>query len=231
MKFEEKMEDKGLKLPNYQTWVFDCDGVLLDSNRIKTDAFYQVAKPYGDDKAQALVEHHVRNGGISRYVKFHHFLADIVGRIRVNDHELDSLLESYALRVREGLMQCEVAGRLDHLRALTSASTWMIVSGGDQEEIRWVFRERGLADLFNGGIYGSPDTKDEILSRSLRDRIVVFPAVFLGDSQYDIEAATRAGLDFIFLSGWSESNFDFAHATFRFESISAIAGSASLESL
>jgi phosphoglycolate phosphatase-like HAD superfamily hydrolase len=31
-----------------------------------------------------------------------------------------------------------------------------------------------------------------------------FPALFIGDSKYDYEAATRAGLDFIFLSNWTE---------------------------
>ncbi|PKO51315.1 MAG: HAD family hydrolase, partial [Betaproteobacteria bacterium HGW-Betaproteobacteria-20] len=30
------------------------------------------------------------------------------------------------------------------------------------------------------------------------------PALFIGDSKYDFEAATRAGLDFVFLSDWTE---------------------------
>lgn len=30
------------------------------------------------------------------------------------------------------------------------------------------------------------------------------PALFLGDSKYDYQAASAAGLDFVFLSGWSE---------------------------
>ena len=30
------------------------------------------------------------------------------------------------------------------------------------------------------------------------------PALFIGDSQYDYRAASAAGLDFVFLSGWSE---------------------------
>jgi len=31
-----------------------------------------------------------------------------------------------------------------------------------------------------------------------------FPALFIGDSKYDFEAANRAGLDFVFLSDWTE---------------------------
>lgn len=31
----------------YKTWLIDCDGVILDSNRLKTEVFYDVAIQYG----------------------------------------------------------------------------------------------------------------------------------------------------------------------------------------
>ncbi|NLC22432.1 MAG: HAD family hydrolase, partial [Halomonadaceae bacterium] len=34
------------ELKAYLTLVFDCDGVVLDSNRVKTEAFYQATLPY-----------------------------------------------------------------------------------------------------------------------------------------------------------------------------------------
>jgi phosphoglycolate phosphatase-like HAD superfamily hydrolase len=73
-----------------------------------------------------------------------------------------------------------------------------------QEEIRDVFEARGLAPMF-AGIFGSPDTKDQILSRELSDNGgMKLPGVYVGDSRYDHEAASRQGLDFIFASGWTE---------------------------
>ena len=30
------------------------------------------------------------------------------------------------------------------------------------------------------------------------------PAIFLGDSQYDYQCAKAAGLDFVFIHGWTE---------------------------
>jgi phosphoglycolate phosphatase-like HAD superfamily hydrolase len=33
---------------------------------------------------------------------------------------------------------------------------------------------------------------------------VTMPALFIGDSKYDYQAASRAGLDFVFLSDWTE---------------------------
>lgn len=199
-------------LKSYKTWVFDCDGVLLDSNRVKTEAFYRAAEPYGEKNASRLVEYHVNNGGISRYVKFELFLTDIVGRSAVDQNELQPLLDSYAAYVRDGLRSCDVAEGLGALRELTADASWMVVSGGDQQELREVFQARQLDGYFDKGIFGSPDTKDEVLSREIRTGSISLPAVFVGDSQYDAEAASRAGLDFIFARRWSESNYAFPEA-------------------
>jgi beta-phosphoglucomutase-like phosphatase (HAD superfamily) len=46
----------------YKTWIFDCDGVLLDSNRIKTQAIFEAAKPHGEEAAMKLVEYHKEKG-------------------------------------------------------------------------------------------------------------------------------------------------------------------------
>ena len=37
-----------INLKKYKTLVFDCDGVILDSNRIKTEAFYRTTQKYGE---------------------------------------------------------------------------------------------------------------------------------------------------------------------------------------
>ena len=42
---------------------------------------------------------------------------------------------------------------------------WLVASGGDQAELHDVFEKRGISHLFNGGIFGSPDTKEQILLR------------------------------------------------------------------
>ncbi|MFH7588150.1 HAD family hydrolase, partial [Oceanimonas smirnovii] len=59
---------------DYVTLVFDCDGVVLNSNKVKTEAFYKAALPYGEAAAQAMVDYHVAHGGVSRYKKFAYFL-------------------------------------------------------------------------------------------------------------------------------------------------------------
>lgn len=194
----------------YGTLVFDCDGVVLDSNRIKTEAFRIAALPWGTDAAEALVDHHVANGGISRHRKFAYFFEVILPQYAltavpgVDGPGLEELLVSYAQAVRGGLMTCAIAEGLEDLRAQTPDATWCIVSGGDQAELREIFAARGLDHLFDGGIFGGPDSKDVILAREMGGGKLRAPGLFLGDSRYDYEAAQRAGLNFIFISKWTE---------------------------
>lgn len=208
---------KTLDVSQYQTLVFDCDGVILNSNNIKTQAFYKVALPYGESAAQALVAYHVSHGGISRYKKFEFFLREVIGRESVDENELRELLAGYAEDVWQGLLSCEVSEGLHRLREKSINSRWLVVSGGDQEELRQVFSKRSLDHLFDGGIFGSPDSKDVILARELERKNIAKPAIFFGDSQYDFESAVRVGLDFAFVSGWSESTFNFGNADYVFE--------------
>lgn len=194
------------QLTDYATLVFDCDGVVLDSNKVKTEAFYQATSPYGKAAAQAMVDYHVANGGVSRYKKFAYFLEQIAPTHAEHQQgpDLDALLQAYAAYVRDGLLSCDVALGLEALRRQTLNASWLIVSGGDQAELRDVFAERGLAAWFNGGIFGSPDTKEVVLHREIASGLIQKPALFLGDSKYDHKAASEVGLDFIFLSRWSE---------------------------
>lgn len=158
----------------YDFLVFDCDGVILNSNKVKTQAFYNSVLSYGEACAQALVEYHVKNGGVSRYEKYEYFFRAILQR-EVAQEELDHLLGVFAREVRHGLMTCEVAGGLQKLREQSRHAKWLIVSGGDQAELREIFLMRGLDRLFDGGVFGSPDNKDVILSREITEKT---PAVW-----------------------------------------------------
>ncbi|NOR62219.1 MAG: HAD hydrolase-like protein [Rhodobacteraceae bacterium] len=192
-----------MNISKYKTLVFDCDGVVLDSNRVKTDAFFKVALPFGRQYAEALKAHHVEYGGVSRYAKLAHFIENILptGTAGAN---LEALLQAYAAEVQSGLLACGIAEGLLALREQTIGTNWLIVSGGDQAELNDIFEQRGILDLFNGGIFGSPDNKLDILARELGAQNITEPALFIGDSKYDFEAAHAHGLDFVFVHNWTE---------------------------
>jgi len=63
-------------LSNYDTIAFDCDGIILDSNRVKTAAFYHAALAFGQSAAEAIRDYHIANGGISRFKKFEWLISE-----------------------------------------------------------------------------------------------------------------------------------------------------------
>lgn len=194
-----------LKIQEYKTIVFDCDGVILNSNKTKVNAYYAVAKKMGgtDAEAQALVEHHIAKGSFPRNGKIEYYLNHIK-----KEPITATLMQQYMLAFDEyldtALLECEVAPNLSALKAATPQARWMLLSGGDQAELRRVFPKRNLAHLFEAGIFGGPDQKEEVLAREKQNGNIQLPALFVGDSKYDHQAATGAGLDFVFLSGWTE---------------------------
>lgn len=192
-----------MNVKHYKTLVFDCDGVVLDSNKVRAKAFYHCALPYGEAHAEALEAYHILHGGVSRYVKFEVLLRDMLG-LPVTDEAMKTLLHNFTTEATKGLLKCELAAGLKELREITPDAKWILVSGADQAELREVFAQRGIAGWFNGGIFGSPLNKDEILARELASGNCQLPGVFFGDSRYDIEASRRAGLDSVFLSQWTD---------------------------
>ena len=197
-------------LDNYKTIIFDCDGVVLNSNSIKTNAFYKLSKPFGDASAKTLIDYHKNNGGISRYKKFDYFVRNIISNQldKRNEEEVKKLIkklcDEYGEIVIESLSNAEVAIGLKDLRQKTKNSDWIIVSGGDQKELRLVFEKKNISKYFNKGIFGSPKSKYEIIEKCLYKKIIDRPAIFIGDSKLDYKVANYFGIDFVFLSDWSE---------------------------
>lgn len=190
--------------------MFDCDGVVLNSNKVKVRAYFDVAKRMGgnDVQAQAFVDHHVSKGSFPRNGKIEYYLKQIVKQ-PVTKELVQQYIATFEEILDKTLMECDIAEGLLALKAATSNARWMLLSGGDQAELRRVFPRRkvgehNLASLFEAGIFGGPDIKEDVLAREKMNANIQLPALFLGDSKYDHHAASSAGLDFVFLSNWTE---------------------------
>ncbi len=199
-----------IDIPKYKTIVFDCDGVVLNSNKVKVQAYFDVAKRMGgsDAEAQAFVDHHVSKGSFPRNGKIEYYLNNIVKQ-PVTKALVQQYIAAFEDILDKTLMECEIASGILTLKSSTANARWMLLSGGDQAELRRVFPRRNveghnLASLFEAGIFGGPDIKEEVLVREKANTNLQVPALFLGDSKYDYQAATTAGLDFVFLSDWTE---------------------------
>lgn len=188
---------------SYQAIIFDCDGVILDSNSLKSEAFFLSALKFGEEEAQELKNYHISNGGISRQEKFKFFLKNIYASKNF-DEDYHYLLTEYAAQVKSGLLECSVNGNLFNLNKLLANHDKLVISGGSEAELNELFIEREIHHFFNRGIYGNPRSKKEIFHMLMQQGLIKIPAIYIGDSKYDWEVATSFGIDFLFFSAWTE---------------------------
>lgn len=187
----------------YQTVLFDCGGVILNSNLVKTEAFFNIASAYGEEVASNFVTYHQQNGGISRYEKLAYLGSLLTGPAR-EEFDLQESLASFGQQVKSRLLSCESTQALPRLRILNGDSRWLVVSGSDQMELRDILSTRNMSQYFDGGIFGSPNSKIEIINALLQAGQLFGKTLFLGDSKLDYECAKHFGFDFVFISSWTE---------------------------
>lgn len=184
--------------------IFDCDGVILQSNSLKSNAFAEVLQGYEPRLVAEFVDWHRATGGVSRYFKFEHFFRKVLADPNWEKKTIQACADFSAL-VFEGLKTCDTIPGFDTLVAqLREKGIPMAVNtGGAEDEVRSVFGERGIATNFQK-IFGSPETK-RVNMEKLRDLGLVLPgSAYLGDAELDFILAREFGLDFIYVAHESE---------------------------
>tara|TARA_Y100000590_G_C15742309_1_gene1020710 strand:- start:1408 stop:2073 length:666 start_codon:yes stop_codon:yes gene_type:complete len=193
-----------IDLLDYDYVVFDCDGVILDSNWLKTDTFITTLEDEPEECIDKMIAYHKANGGISRYKKFRHYFEEI------NPHEdfeknTKVAISRFAEIVQKKLIECNlIPGVLDFINYVNKKGLPLfVVSGSEGEELRKVFNKRKIDSLFSA-IYGSPSTKIQNMKKVISQVGLRKKGIFFGDSKSDLDAAEQFGLDFIFVKGVSE---------------------------
>lgn len=189
-------------MKNYSHLFFDCDGVILNSNKVKTNAFYKIALKYGEESAKKLVNYHIKNGGISRYRKIKFFQNNILKNNDINLYE--KLINDYAAILKKELLETEISKGIFKIKEIFSDSKLAVISGSDQNELLWLFKKLKIENIFDAGIFGSPKSKEEIFNHIFKNTNDIFSSIYLGDSKYDFEVSKLFGIDFAFISEWTE---------------------------
>ena len=61
-----------------KTILWDFDGVILDSMKVRDWGFREIFKDFDSSSIEELLVFHRINGGLSRYVKIRHFFEEIL---------------------------------------------------------------------------------------------------------------------------------------------------------
>ena len=186
----------------YDAVIFDCDGVLLDSNRLKVDAFQEVALASGFDETtvREFSTWQSKNFGTSRYRAFERLLSGDFGHVPASA-TLDGLLSAFGDRVSGGYLYVAEASGLRDLLQMLEGLPLYVASGSDEQELRAVLRARGLASYFCE-VYGSPTPKSRIVNQILECSTST-RAIFVGDAHADADAAQGNSIDFVFVNALS----------------------------
>ena len=182
--------------PPLRLIIFDFDGVIAESIAMKAAAFretFSFAPEYQDE----IVQYHLDNGGMSRFVKFRYIYKEILHEELTREQE-EWLGERYAGIVREKMFTIPlVPGAFELLNDVKGKIPLYVVSATPGEEMLEIADRRGLAGYFDG-IYGSPGSKADRI-REILSTNCVSPeeTLFIGDAPQDYEAAHETGVRFI----------------------------------
>jgi HAD superfamily hydrolase (TIGR01549 family) len=185
-------------LSKYKTILWDFDGVILNSNVIRTRGFIEIFKEFPKDKTIELIKYHHKNGGLSRYHKIEYFFTKVL-RKKITQDEIFFYAENYKIFMLNNLVDKRylIKDTLDYIIKKENMFLMHVVSASDENELRQICKKLEL-DSFFVSIHGSPVTKKENIKRLLiHNKLINEEVVLIGDSINDYEAALDNKIDFV----------------------------------
>ncbi len=186
------------KIKKARVIFWDFDGVIKDSVPVKTEAFRKLFLPYGDDVATKVVEHHLENGGVSRYKKIPYYFKSFIGK-NISNEELDRYANDFSkLVVEEVINSPWILGVEDFLRNNKYIQEFILVTGTPQGEIEIILEKLNLTELFIS-IHGAPKEKKDMVSDDIKKySYKTSDCILIGDSPTDYQAAHENNIAFIY---------------------------------
>ena len=185
------------KMKGIETIFWDFDGVILDSMPVRNKGFEIVLKSFPKVQVEKLMEFHLKNGGLSRYVKFRYFFENIRNE-NVSDQQIEELASEFSSIMKELLVDESliISDSLNYIKNNYIKYKMHIVSGSDQAELRFLCNELNISQYFIS-IHGSPTPKIVLVDNLLLShQYLKDSCVLIGDSTNDLEAANKNGIDF-----------------------------------
>jgi phosphoglycolate phosphatase-like HAD superfamily hydrolase len=182
--------------------VFDFDGVLVDSNRIKRNAYFEMFAGHGDRKT-CIAEIVDRDRYSGRYVIIGKILRCLSeeGVLEIGDR-FEALVQDYATRYNDicenYAATCrEIKGASALLSKLSAGLHLYVNSSTPQEPLRRIIARRGWSNYFHA-VLGAPKTKKQNLEWIIgKEQVPASQVVVVSDGKADLEAARDLGSPFI----------------------------------
>lgn len=187
-----------MKTAHWQAIIFDFDGVIVESGDIKTQAFGNLYRSYGETVMTAVMQYHTANGGMSRYQKFHYFQKHLLDRPPLTPDEERQLDRLFSELVIEAVIASEtVRGAAELIRKEAARIPLFIASGTPETELNTIVTRRGLASYFTA-VRGSPTPKQMLIADILSSHALSPERVLMiGDALIDYQSAQMNKIAFL----------------------------------
>ncbi len=198
---------RNIDIKKYSGIVFDFDGVILDSVEVKTEAFGEIYKKYGEEVVSKVKQYHLLHGGVSRFEKFKYFHNEILG-IEIDEIEINNLAKQFNELVFEKVIASPyIFGAKEYIQKVFHSHVLFICTGTPENEMLEILTSLNLINYFKA-VYGSP-TKKKVILDELMDKFKINAnnLVYFGDAMTDYEAATAKNIDFIGVNNGNPSPF------------------------
>ena len=177
--------------------LFDFDGVILDSMKIKGDGFVELFSKHNELDIKSIEEYHYKNGGISRFKKIEYFYKHIL-KVSITQNEIEELADKFSVIIENKLYNKEnlIKNTIDFIINNYEEYKLHIVSGSEHLELN------DLCDYFNLTEYfitinGSPTIKDVIVKNIMYQyNYNSNETILIGDSINDYNSAKYNKIDF-----------------------------------
>ena len=185
-----------MNLDKFKIIFWDFDGVIKESVSVKTETFIELFKPFGEHVCEKVKNHHLKNGGMSRFDKIPIYLE--WSGLEISDKNINQMCSKFGNLVKQKVINSKwVSGVKKFIEKNHKKFIFIIVSATPQKELIEICKEIYIDQYFYE-IYGAPLSKSKAIKISI-ERHSVFPkhCLMFGDSQADIIAAKDNNIDFI----------------------------------
>ena len=177
--------------------LWDFDGVILDSMKVKGDGFVELFKEYDREYTLLLEKYHYENGGVSRFEKIKYFYNTILEK-EVSENEINVLANKFSSIIEAGLFKKKniIQETVDYIIDDYKKYNFHIVSGAEHNELNTLCDFFSITKYFLS-IEGSPIKKKSLIKNILEKfNYKNEETILIGDSINDYNAALSNNIKF-----------------------------------
>ena len=199
-----------------KTVLWDFDGVILDSMKIKGDGFTSLFKGFDEEHLVQIEQYHYANGGVSRFEKIRYFYKNIIKQ-PIDEEMVTKLADNFSKIILKDVFNKNnlIKETLKFIQNNYKKYNFHIVSGSEHNELNNICKNFKLNYYFLS-IDGSPAKKNDLVKKIInqygynREEVAL-----IGDAISDYNASIENGIRFYRYNNIKLKSLDYYIDTFN----------------